>query len=308
MASGARLRSDNEAFGRAGSGTAFLISAAPPPDPELFTCIYSDTAGGGTSNLVFDYPPMPVSDVNCGCSTTPSPNADDRVAFGSIRYIGGNASRGLGWEDPPHPAVQLNYQTSGYQVQVPVHCATKCPGWPFREFNNYSIISGASGPLSDYIVDQGSTNEGDLPPSNGLIWVSQRVNTPGLPWIVDEPVEIVITFTRTTLPDPGPYNIVGARAHSSEPNWTTLTFDRAVRYATAAALNIEGTGLYDGMQAARPSGDHFQDAPEDMAIETPFLGNVTTGTATRVYEGTWDCWNNAVSPSGPRPPLPSAPT
>ena len=304
MSSGARLRSVNNAFGRSKTGTAFLISAAPP-EQELYRCTYTAFLGGlgGPINEPA-FPLLPVVDNACTCSTIPAPDFANRLLYHSLNYRA--VMNGMGWEDPPHPSVILTGQTSGTVVTVPDHCAGQCLGvWPANEFNDYGMNPDATG--CDHFLDQSSTIPGDLPVSSGIFHLFYSIAGGFPPWTASEPVDMQFIYKPATLPDPGPYNIVNARAHRTNASYTTLTLDRAVRYATGSALHIQGTGLYDGMQAGRKSFDDFQDAPEDLAIETPFIEAVTTGTMERIWDQPFDCWENDGNPPGPRPPLPPAP-
>ena len=292
MSSGARLRSDNEAFGRSRTG-AFLISLAVPPTLE--TCSYPSVA---TRTFDGGPPTGPLNDGNCVCSTF-----DVGANTWEFRFSM-NQQLGLGWEDPPHPAFIIRGNTSGAEIRVPTHCMTQSctPQGPVRwEF--YSALVGIVG--VDYGVVAQQSDVGVIPISPQRFYGYWLPGTQ--PFIDGEDCTLEIAYTPETLPDPGPYNIVGGRDDPQFSGNLLLELDRPVRFTTKSAVHIQNTGIYDGVHEAFKYNEHPSYGVNELLINLPYSVNVTTGTLTRLYNQDLDCWYNSLNPSGPRPSLPIPP-
>ncbi len=302
MASGARLRSSNTVFGRSRTG-AFLINLPPPITP--YTCNYIGQASVTSQGDNYGAQ-VPETDENCNCSTFAVAFADR----GMETRLSMSQQRGMGWEDPPHPPVRFTGQTSGHVVTIPTHCCTQvCP----RDANTpnwegYAANAGIVG--ADFLcVKNGLFNrEGELPVTNQVAYACYAISGPGSPWTDGEQILMEIDYTADTLPDPGPYNI---QSVVPDPNATTnfmrFNLDRLPRYTTQSAVQIADTdSAYDGIWEANLVTNELGSYLDVLVPNYGPLGII--GTLTRVYEPTWDCWNNTTSPTTPKPPVPGGST
>lgn len=279
-----------------------MPEAFPPVYTLSFMTAYSRGININSNNNA------PFSDVDCSvsCQTKQWVIAQNRM----IANFGWRSRwKGLGWEDPPHPSLKLTGQSSGEVATLGAHCAKQsCGCWSVEQFNCYAINNGFGGAGVDFFVDQGSTNDDDFPYVDGnfrVAYIGAVGNNP--PWTVGEDVLCELFFTAQTLPDPGPYNILSAKAHRFRSNTTVLTLDRAIRFATASALCIQGTtsGTYDGMKFGWEWGDDFTHSAEQISISDSFTTGVTTGTVLRHWDADFDEWYALSSPTGPPPSLPA---
>ncbi len=131
MASGARLRSDNEAFGRAGSGTAFLITAQPP-EQVVYTRV---PASWGEFNTGLNQVPTDLCQDRNPPDPTPGP---DRPDLGNYTY-----------RSRLDIVTQCNIPlfTPGYQMRVIIKAGQPdeeildydltLNGYPWRDFSDY---------------------------------------------------------------------------------------------------------------------------------------------------------------------------
>ncbi len=295
MGSGARLRSANQAFGRSRTG-AFLLSGEPPV--LEFTC----EIAGGVQDLFRQVDPSgeAVTLSNCTCDNWPLGQPFAR----EIRFNPGNL-KGLGWEDPPHPGFQIVGETSGAVMIVPIHCAIQdcLPQGPIQ-WGRYGIIPGVNGADVDFGVVYPAATIGELPFNFQYVFGYWNVLGPGTPFITDEPCTFQIQYTPAVLPDPGPYNIVGTREDPQFSGFTLFELDRPARYNTKSAVNIQGTGVFDGVWEAERYNDHPSQGVNELLVEVPWMGvPATTGTLTRIFDQAYDCWANGGT--GSKPPLPS---
>jgi len=307
MGSGARLRSDNQAFGRSRSG-AFLLSA-PGPEPPFTSCDY---VGGAlvTTNLGPTSGDVAASDGNCTCSTFPVV-FEDRGFETRLSML---QQYGLGWEDPPHPAVRFTGQTSGAVIIVPEHCATQtCPGTANvpSYWEGYCTNNGATD--ADYVcIKSGLFNrEGELPVTNQILYAYYALTGPGSPFIDGEDVLMEITYNAATLPDPGPYDIQSVTADPNfDPDRMHFTVDRDVRWTTQSVIEIAGTGTaYDGVWEAYAQSSQAFPALDVLEVIVPNYGPLGVGgTILRSYSQAWDCWHNDRSPITPKPDVPGGST
>lgn len=299
MGSGARLRSENEVFGRSRTG-AFLLTAAV--EPVLTGCDY---LGGAdvTTNLGPIDGDVAASDGNCVCSTFP-------VVFeqrGFETRLSMSQQKGLGWEDPPHPAVRFTGQASGAVIFVPEHCATQvCPGTANAPiyWEDYCVNLGASG--ADYLCIKSGlfAREGELPVTNQLLYAYYALSGPGSPWIDGEEVLMEITYTASTLPDPGPYAIQSIIPDPDfSPDFMRFNLDRLPRWTTQSVVEIAGTGsAYDGIWEGNLVTDELSSFLEVLVPNYGPLG--AGGTLVRNYSQEWDCWHNDNDPVEPKPEIP----
>ncbi len=274
--------------------------------PEFYTLNVKIFYGRGP-NINFNLN-APESDADCNVSCVgKSWTVADTRLIGSFGWR--TRWRGMGWEDPPHPQIRLTGQSSGSVATLAEHCAKQLAScWTVSQFNDYAMNIGHGGDGVDFIVDEGSTNDTDFPYLTGtfhVAYIGPVGNDP--PWTNGEAVTLELLFTTGTLPDPGPYNIVSARAHATLGGTTVLTLDRAIRFASPSALCIAGTtsGTYDGMKFGYEWGDHASHAAEDISVTVPFTTGVTTGTVLRHFDQDFDQWYGAVFPTGPAPSLPT---
>ncbi len=279
-----------------------MPEAFPPVYTLSFDTLYQRGININTNNNA------PFADIDCNtsCQAKAWVIANNRMIANFGRA---NRWKGLGWEDPPHPAIRLTGQSSGQVATLDAHCATKlCGCWSVEQFNCYAINNGYGGAGVDFIVDQGSTNESDFPPVSGdfrVAYIGPVGNNP--PWTAFETVTCELFFTAQTLPDPGPYTILSAQNHRFRSNTTVLNLDRAIRFATPSALCVAGTtsGTYDGMKFGYEWGDDFTHSATQISISVPFTTGVTAGTVLRHWDAPFDEWYSLTSPSGPPPSLPS---
>lgn len=290
MGSGARLRSQNQAFGRSRTD-AFLITFASEPDVYFCQCT------GVVQDLFRQVNPSgeATTGSNCQCGNWPT-NQDFSK---ELRFA--PSMNGLGWEDPPFPAFRITGDISGAVITCPVHCAVQgcLPEGPIQ-WGRYAITLGVAG--VDFAVVVPNNTDGDIPVNFRYVYgYWDAAGSP--PFIADESCTWEIEYTSQVLPDPGPYTIVGARDDPQFSGFALFELDRPPRYTTRSAVNIQGTGLYDGVWEARRYNDHPSQGPNEILVEVAYAGPVVIGTLTRLFDAAYDCWANGCG--GAKPPLPT---
>ncbi len=312
MASGARLRSANAAFGRAASGIAFLITAQPPEPPPSTEVVNTQTWKIGTTFGVWGSAADQVPSSSCGagqtvnCDVLPGWLFADRPYLSEIFPEGDSYLVGLGYEQFPFPAIQLQGVTSGHVVTFPEHCASDGCAWIGTQgspVDDYASIPGATGAW--YAFAGAALASQVRNPDRFWVTYEQAL---GNPWSFQEDVLITVTNTVNTLYPAGPYNILSVTQHPQFASLSVLNLNLPAPYLTRAAVNITGTGAYDGMQQCLEYPDFSGQTPSQLVLNVPWAGTAT-GTLLRIYDQDYDSyWNDffRIMNETP-PPLPSPP-
>ncbi len=216
MGSGARLRSANEAFGRAGSGTAFLITAAPEPTVTYQRVTASwDYVNTGTNNTPQDLcedrnPPDPTP----GPSRPDLGNYTDTSRFKLItQCFIRDWSPGYAWRlvlnvgDPDEIFLPLNMTVNGYPWQAFSDYPAGFP-WAANQLRCYAVIPASA------VLPRGTAQGGasqDYNPAalvsgwehimNIFQWDATHLPTAfNRPLAVDIPVQAPVAITNIAAP------------------------------------------------------------------------------------------------------------